>query len=93
MQYHLLNANLTDNSCYEVLTTNKRLMVYPDLIRLTVSGMMFNLMKKSRASRDLYGHVVVYIGQMMYAWSVDKVHANTQYLLRELGRGRLIRDS
>ena len=28
-----------------------------------------------------------------YPWNVDKVHTNTQYLLDELGRGRLIRDS
>ena len=25
-------------------------------------------------------------------WGVDRVHTNTQYLLQELGRGRLIRD-
>ena len=25
-------------------------------------------------------------------WDVDKVHTNTQYLLRELGRGELIRE-
>ena len=29
----------------------------------------------------------------MYLWDADKVHTNTKYLLRELGRGRLIRDS
>ena len=28
----------------------------------------------------------------MYPWDVDKVHTHTQYLLRELGRDRLIRD-
>ena len=27
MQYHLLHVNLTNTSCYEALTTNKRLMV------------------------------------------------------------------
>ena len=29
----------------------------------------------------------------MYPWNVGKLHTGTQYLLRELGRGRLVRDS
>ena len=29
----------------------------------------------------------------MYPWNVHKVHTNTQYLLGELGRHRLVRDS
>ena len=33
------------------------------------------------------------MGQVMYQWNVDKVHTNTQCLLVELGRDRLIRDS
>ena len=32
---------------------------------------------------------MVQMGQAMYPWNVDKVHTNTQYLLREYGRGRL----
>ena len=29
----------------------------------------------------------------MYPWNVDKVHTNTQYLLGELGRDRIVRGS
>ena len=33
LQFHLLHVNLTNTLCYETLTTNKKLMIQPDLIR------------------------------------------------------------
>ena len=43
---------------------------------------------KSRASGDLYGHVMVYLGQVILGMQIEYAQ-NTQFLLGEHGRGRL----